>query len=97
MVFTLFEKLLFFCPLQHKKNLKGIVIDLKHNFVVNLEGINDLVFSQKVLSTLEAVGVIKKYSVAIVFGEALWRALSFYEWFVNPIDCLTRKVEDKNS
>lgn len=35
--------------------------------------------------------------MAIVFGEALRRALSFYEWFVNPIDCLTRKMEDKNS
>jgi hypothetical protein len=41
-VFYSLEKLLFFCPLQ--KNLKGIVIDLAHNFVVNLEGTNDLVF-----------------------------------------------------
>lgn len=31
--------------------------------------------------------------MAIVFGEALRRALSFYEWFVSPIDCLTRKME----
>jgi len=35
MFFTL-EKLLFFCPLQ--EDLKGIEIDLAHNFVVNLEG-----------------------------------------------------------